>query len=384
MRHLQLEFESAHYPVWLGSDCIAELSSRLLSYPASSYHLVTDVTVSALHASKLHAHMAAQAHTRMWVMSEGESVKSLSTLDRLAQDMVRAGIDRSSVIVAVGGGVVGNMAGLLAALLFRGIRLIHVPTTLIAAGDSVASLKQAVNLPMGKNLIGCFHTPTAVLMDIAWLQTLPAAHVRSGMCEIIKNALTVASGNIPLLEQLLNPEARYSNADLLDVVEAGLQAKQRIMRNDQRERQQAVVFEYGHTVGHAIELAAQGRLPHGEAVGLGMVVAAEVACRLGLLSQEKVALHRRLLARNGIALQLPQGVTLAQVRALLLTDNKRGYMAAGENQLAMILLQDIGQPAGPAERPLTLVDIDLVERCITDCLAPAGQALQREGDLCLQ
>jgi 3-dehydroquinate synthetase len=364
MRNLQLQFENECCPIWIGARCVDEIIFRLCELKASSYHLVTDKTVVQLHAAALFDRLAAEAPASLWVVDDGESAKSMRTVEHLAQEMVRAGIDRGSVIVAVGGGVIGNLAGLIAALLFRGIRLVHVPTTLIAAADSVASLKQAVNLPQGKNLLGCFHKPTAVLIDLNFLQTLPTAQIRSGMYEIIKNALTVATENIPLLESGLNPNASYSDAEFMVIVEAGLLAKQKVMIVDKCERKQALVFEYGHTVGHAIELAANGRVPHGEAVGLGMIVAAEVAGRLGLLSEADLELHLRLLKRNGLTVRLPAGVTVAAVMALLRTDNKRGYVCARPDQVAMILLEGLGAPGGPVDRPLTLVESSLIQSCI--------------------
>lgn len=371
MRNVQLQFENESYPIWIGTRCVDEIIFRLRKLEASSYHVVADKTVGQLYAATVFGLLVAEVPASLWQIEGGESTKSVRTVERLAQEMVRAGIDRNGVIVAVGGGVVGNLAGLTAALLFRGIRLVHVPTTLIAAADSVASLKQAVNLPQGKNLLGCFHKPTSVLIDLNFLQTLPAAQIRSGMCEIIKNALTVATENIPLLDCGLNPNASYSDSELLAIVEAGLLAKQKVMQADRCERKQALVFEYGHTVGHAIELAANGRVPHGEAVGLGMIVAAEVAARLGLLSEVDLALHYRLLKRNGLAVRLPAGVTVAAVMALLCADNKRGYVSARAGEVAMILLEGLGAPAGPADRPLTLVDASLIQSCIEACLPNA-------------
>jgi 3-dehydroquinate synthetase len=382
MRRLQLQFEHESYPVWIGARCPEDIVARIEGLGASSLHIVTDDTVGRLHANALFQRLARTTTARLWTVRDGESAKSLASVEQLAQDMVRAGIDRRSVIVAMGGGVVGNLAGLIAALLFRGIRLVHVPTTLIAAADSVASLKQAVNLPQGKNLLGCFHAPTAVMIDLAHLQTLPPAQVRSGMSEIIKNALTVATENLSLLEEALNPAARYTDADFAGIVEAGLLAKQKIMTADRHERRQAVVFEYGHTVGHAIELAAQGRVSHGEAVGLGMLVAAEVSWRLGRLNAAGRDLHRRLLERNGATARLPDGVTVDAVMALLRMDNKRGYVAARPDQVAMILLDAPGLPAGPAEQPLTLVDAALVRSCIEDCLPVDVVQPREEAPLC--
>ncbi|SEN01824.1 3-dehydroquinate synthase [Pseudomonas sp. ok272] len=368
MRNMRLQFEDECYPVWIGARCLDEIISKLRELSASSYHLITDRTVSQLHAGVLYEQLSAQTIASLWVVDNGELFKSLGTVEYLAQEMVLGGIDRGSVIVAVGGGVVGNIAGLVAALLFRGIRFVHVPTTLIAAADSVGSLKQAVNLSVGKNLLGCFHKPTAVLIDIDFLRTLPATQVRSGMYEIIKNALTVATENIPLLESGLKQDANYSDTELMVIVEVGLLAKQKVMEADKCERKEALVFEYGHTVGHAIELAAEGRVPHGEAVGLGMIVAAEAASRLGRLSEADRSLHYRLLTRNGLTVRLPVGVTVAAVMTLLRLDNKRGYVCARPDQVAMILLDGLGVPAGPVGRPLILVDASLIQSCIEDCL----------------
>jgi 3-dehydroquinate synthase/2-deoxy-scyllo-inosose synthase len=379
MRDLQLKFEDDCIPLWIGSRCVDEVVAKLCELDASSYHVVADKTVAQLHGVALFQRLAAKAPARLWVVADGESTKSISTVERLAQGMVCAGIDRRSTIVAVGGGVVGNLSGLTAALLFRGVRLVHVPTTLIAAADSVASLKQAVNLPQGKNLLGCFHRPTAVLIDLNFLQTLPAAQIRSGMSEIIKNALTVATENIPLLESRLHPSARYSDEELLAIVEAGVLAKQNVMGNDKHERRQGLVFEYGHTVGHAIELAAAGGVSHGEAVGLGMAVAADVAHQLGLLSESGVEAHLRLLRRNGLVMRLPPGVTVPVVLSLLRNDNKRGYVSAQPDQVPMILLEGLGVPHGPVDRPLTLVESTLIQSCIeTRLIGVAAAALEED------
>lgn len=381
MRNLQLQFENECCPILIGAGCMDEIVSTLCELRASSYHLVTDTIVVHLHADLLFGRLAEEAPARLWVIEVGESAKSMSAVECLAREMVSAGIDRGSAIVAIGGGVIGNLAGLTAALLFRGICLVHVPTTLIAAADSVASLKQAVNLPQGKNLLGCFHKPTSVLIDLNFLQTLPPAQIRSGMCEIIKNALTVATENIPLLESRLNPSAVYSDSELMAIVEAGLIAKQKVMFVDKCERKQALVFEYGHTVGHAIELAANGRVPHGEAVGLGMIVAGEVASRLGLLAKVDLELHYRLLKLNGITFRLPEGVTVDAVMALLRTDNKRGYVSARPDEVAMILLEGLGAPSGPVERPLTLVEAPLIQSCIEACLTDDVDAASQTGHL---
>ena len=360
MRCMQLQFEEETYPVWIGSDCLDDLVEHLRNIDASTFHLITDETVGRLHAGPLSARLAHVASVHNWVIDDGEAGKSLATVDRIAQAMMRAGADRRSVVIAMGGGVVGNVAGLLAALLFRGIRLVHVPTTLIAMADSVASLKQAVNLPQGKNLIGCFYTPTAVLIDVAFLETLPAVQVRSGMCEIIKNALIISGDNLTLIQNRLRPDAQYDRSTLLAIVEAGHMDKQKVMVRDKRERSDAIVFEYGHTVGHAIELASGGRITHGEAVGLGMIAAAEIAFATGGLPDSVRDLHYHLLQRNGVTLERASEVALPAVMALVQSDNKRGYVRAAPHQVPMILLQDLGKPRLENGWPLTLIDSSLV------------------------
>lgn len=362
MHRSDLQFEDVCYPFWIGSRCTDEIAQHLASMSPSSLHIVTDETVNALHVRPLARRLQEFARVSVWPITVGEKSKSLRTLERLAHDVLEARIDRQGVVVAMGGGVVGNVAGLLAALLFRGIRLVHVPTTLMAMSDSVISLKQAVNMPQGKNLIGCFHTPAAVFADTAYLLTLPAVHLRSGLCEIIKNVLTIDPKSLPLVSSILNAEARYDGRTLAHIVEIGMQAKQRIMVADKREKGRAVVFEYGHTVGHAIELSCGGQLSHGEAVGLGMVVAAEVAHALDVLPADVRDMHYQLLKRNGVAIRAPKGLTPEVVMTALGSDNKRGYARALPGEIPMILLRALGEPHWEREeQPLTMVDACLVE-----------------------
>lgn len=382
MRRLQLRFENDSYPVWLGTRCLDAMAERLEALNASSFHIVTDRTVARLHAGAFAARLASAGTVHSWTIDDGEGAKTIATVERLARSMLTAGADRSSVVVAIGGGVVGNVGGLVAALLFRGLRLVHVPTTLIAMADSVASLKQAVNMPHGKNLFGCFHTPTAVLADLSYLLTLPPVQIRSGMCEIIKNALTVADQNLGLVQRLLRPDARYETDALEQVVEAGLLAKQQVMHDDRRECRAALLFEYGHTLGHAIEHASGGAITHGEAVALGMIAAAEISHEMGHLDARTRDLHYELIRRNGVAIEPPDDVTPAAVIRLALKDNKRGYVRTPPDRLAMILLEGIARPLGDPARPLTLVDVSLAAAVTERCIFGEGAARRPQVALC--
>ncbi|MEN3262777.1 2-deoxy-scyllo-inosose synthase [Sodalis endosymbiont of Spalangia cameroni] len=358
----ELRFEEMAYPFWLGSHCAGAIADHLAGMVASSLHVITDHTVNALHVKSFVRQLYTDCPIRVWSIPEGEENKTLTTLETLANQLLSVGVDRNSVIVAMGGGVVGNLAGLLAALLFRGIRLVHIPTTLLAMSDSVVSHKQAVNMPQGKNLLGCYHMPEAVFADTAFLMTLPARHIRSGLCEIIKNVLIIEAQEASPLAQALNPDAQYHEDALIRIVRSGVRAKQKIMIHDRREKRQALAFEYGHTVGHAIELACAGRLTHGESVALGMILAAEIASALGVLSAKAYDWHYRLLRLNGVDLRAPAGTTAEAVMKMLLSDNKRGYLRTAANEVPMILLQDMGVPLLNNEGiPLTPVSVDLIE-----------------------
>ncbi|WP_167371843.1 2-deoxy-scyllo-inosose synthase [Xenorhabdus beddingii] len=364
MNKIELHFEDAVYPFWIGGHCTEEISAYLAEMEASSLHIITDDTVNQLHATPFAKRLTLKTKVPVWVWSipEGEANKSLNTLDYLANKLLNAGIDRKSVIIAMGGGVIGNIAGLLAALLFRGIRFVHIPTSLIAMSDSVISLKQAVNMPQGKNLMGCFHTPEAVFADTAFLLTLPSQHLRSGLCEIIKNVLILETENIPFLIRTLNAEAHYDEQTLAHIVQAGVLTKQKAMINDKREKHHALIFEYGHTVGHAIELSCNGRLTHGESVALGMIVAAEISHAFGLLTSQARDMHYRLIHLNGVDIKAPVGTTPEAIMQILQSDNKRGYLHANPNEIPMILLNELGVPLWSNEgHPLTLVPVDLVE-----------------------
>ncbi|BET95911.1 2-deoxy-scyllo-inosose synthase [Xenorhabdus taiwanensis] len=364
MSKIELRFEDSAYPFWIGSHCTEEISAHLAAMEASSLHIITDDTVNQLHAAPFAQRLTLKTNVLVWIWSipEGEANKSLNTLDYLANKLLNASIDRKSVIIAMGGGVIGNIAGLLAALLFRGIRFVHIPTSLIAMSDSVISLKQAVNMPQGKNLMGCFHTPEAVFADTAFLLTLPPQHLRSGLCEIIKNVLILETENIPFLTRTLNAEAHYDEQTLAHIVQAGALTKQKAMVNDKRERQNALIFEYGHTVGHAIELSCKGKLTHGESVALGMIVAAEISHSFGLLTSEARDMHYRLIHLNGVDIKAPVGTTPEAIMQILQSDNKRGYLHAKSNEIPMILLNELGVPLWNSEgHPLTLVPADLVE-----------------------
>jgi 3-dehydroquinate synthase/2-deoxy-scyllo-inosose synthase len=268
--------------------------------------------------------------------------------------------------VALGGGLVGNMAGLLAALLFRGIRLVHMPTTLLAMSDSVLSLKQAVNSPVGKNHLGTFYAPELVWCDLAYLRWLPVREIQSALCELIKNVVAITPEHYDELHSLLDPAGVYSPEQHLHFIELCIAAKCLVMQDDPLEKRDGLVLEYGHTVGHALEwLAARllpqsGPLPHGFAVGLGMLVEARISRLLGLLSAQDEQAQVELLRCNGAPTTLPRAIAVGTVLVALERDNKRGYLPVQRGTYPMVLLEQLGRPHRHEGSILTPVPAQLV------------------------
>ncbi|MFI9322640.1 iron-containing alcohol dehydrogenase [Kitasatospora aureofaciens] len=371
----QVAIGDARYPYYFGHDCADRIASELGRYDADRFLVVTDDTVLGLHGQTLLTELAAYAPVEVLTRPPGESMKSLSTLSSLLDRAIGAGASRRSVVVAFGGGVPGNLAGLLAGLLFRGVRLVHVPTTTVAAMDSTLSLKQAVNSAHGKNHIGMYHTPDAVFTDVRFLQTLPDRELRSGLCEATKNCLAIRPGSAPELRRVLTEGRLASPESLLWLLEESLTAKEQATVGDTKEQASGLVLEYGHTVGHAVELCDQrlgGAAPvsHGEAIAFGMLAAARMSAAIGGLGAEEVALHDELVHALGAPTRLPPGLRVEDVMSVVRVDNKRGYLRIAEHEAAVVLLEELGVPFGSRDCPLTAVDLDLVEEVLNGLSDP--------------
>lgn len=293
-----------------------------------------------------------------YVIVAQESNKSSDTLNQLLSWAISESADRRSIIVAIGGGITGNIAGLAAHLLFRGVPLIHLPTTYMAAFDSVLSQKQAVNGNRVKNCVGAFHIPAGVFCDINAFRTLSTRDIRAGIAETVKNALVVTPEQIEALFQLSSNIELYGPEEHKFIWEVSLAAKLPTLKNDPQEKGHAIVFEYGHTVGHALEAASIPLLRHGEAVSIGLLAAAKVAeSKLGL-KKEVVQLHFELLNHFGLPVKLDNNIPIEQIRNFLLKDNKRGYLKCSADEIAMVLLKDLGEPIVREGLPLEIVSLE--------------------------
>jgi 3-dehydroquinate synthase/2-deoxy-scyllo-inosose synthase len=361
LRHVQIGAASIPY-LLAGGDAFLRAAAELR--PDRWILVSNDEPGLGRIAGRVADRLAALAPVERIAIGDGEASKSLDTVGKVCARAVDAGATRASVVVAVGGGNVCNVAGLCAALLFRGVRLVQVPTTLIGMSDVVLSLKQGVNFAGVKNGLGTFLAPDLIWANPDALRTLPPREIRAGQAEIIKNALIIAPSQIPVLMDRFRPDARYDADTLSAFIELAIAAKSLVLGTDAKERLSALVLEYGHTIGHALEVLSDGGVGHGQGVALGMLVAARVAHRTGLLDRDYVALHDRLVRATGLGLDLPvslvDAVTPERLTAQLMRDNKRGYLRLSGRQIPMVLISSPGVPATTDGLPLTAVDLDLV------------------------
>ncbi len=318
LRTIRVELSANPYPVVIGSGSLQQLGPQILEQgiKAGTKVLVVTNPVVQEHygAAALASLQAAGFDASTLVIEAGEDQKTPATVALIHNAAFERKLERGSLIVALGGGVVGDMAGFAAATWLRGIAVVQVPTTLLAMVDAAIGGKTGVNHPGGKNLIGAFHQPRLVLIDPATLATLPEREFRAGMAEVIKYGVI---GDAPLFTELesaaarspeagLSSEAAVGAALLQRLLERSAAAKARVVAADEREGGLRAILNYGHTLGHVVEtLCGYGTYLHGEAVGLGMLAAGEIACAMGLWSREHQERQRALVRAAGLPLAMP-------------------------------------------------------------------------------
>lgn len=348
-------------PLAAGHGCLRQLESFLRD--ADHTLIVTEKRLWRRFGRSVRDALSPNLSRTLLCVPGGESAKTLATLDALASAALRAGATRRSVVISLGGGLVCNVAGMLAATLYRGIGLIHLPTTLLAMHDTVSSLKQALNVGGCKNLLGVYHPPAAVICETAFLRSLPKSAVQAALVEIAKNAL-VLSEDIAQRSRRLLEVADWDESFFLDVVRSGVEAKRSLMQHDPCEKKRAIVFEYGHTVGHAIEVASAGTIGHGQAVYWGMRAAADVAAAMGYMSGRACAEHEAVLSRLGPVAQPRTPLIARHLLRLIGQDNKRGHLPVASGHIQMVLLRRIGVPVTAAGKPLVQVPLAKVQQAI--------------------
>jgi shikimate kinase/3-dehydroquinate synthase len=324
---------SGDYPVIIARGLLGSGNERRLSevWPfdrsRSRSFLISDKTVSALHAKRLREVLAPASSI---VISPGESHKTLASAERVWSELAAADMTRADHIVALGGGVVGDLAGFCAATYQRGVPVVHIPTTLVAMVDSAYGGKTGVDLPAAKNYVGAYHQPAAVLVDPDTLATLPSAELAAGWVEVLKTAL-IAGGS--LWERVSQtPGCEVDERTIRDCVATKLA----VVDADERDAGARQVLNLGHTVGHAIETAtAYTRYRHGEAVGLGLLAALRLSGAEDLRAQVRELLHRR-----GLPVTLERDIGVEEILAAVTRDKKR----LGTGGVPFVLLSAPGQP----------------------------------------
>lgn len=337
IRTVSVRTPSRRYTIRIGPGASAELPALIAGAPGPRRVLViTDQTVARLHGATLER----LAPSAAWVVvSPGDQSKSLAQAAAIYDRLCEIRLGRSDLIVAFGGGMIGDLAGFVAGTWQRGVPLVQVPTTLEAAVDASIGGKTAVNHAHGKNLIGVFHQPHAVLMDTEFLATLPDRDFLAGLAESVKHAVIRDAAFLRWHEQNRGAILRREPPTLARLIERNCRIKAEVVRQDERETDLRAILNYGHTVGHALEHLLHFELRHGECVALGMLVENEIAVARQALPRGVAERVRALLAALGLPLHLPQPLDPAEVAAACRMDKKN---QAGATHF--VLISNVGAP----------------------------------------
>ena len=348
---IRLQTSSASYEVVIGAGLLASLETRLKKIVGGRLprlFIVTSPEIWRLWSKQVLASF--EPSPTVLFLPSGERYKRMASVESLAQQLALAGADRDSILLALGGGVVGDITGFLAAIYMRGIRYVQLPTTLLAQVDSSVGGKTGVNLIAGKNLIGSFHHPLAVLADTDLLATLPPAELRAGLQESIKAGVICDAKLFRFMEENVDATLAGDSAALTRIVTASVQVKAAVVSQDERETGLRMILNFGHTLGHAIE-AATGykRLLHGEAVGWGSIAATYVSLNRGVLRQRDADRIIGLICRYGA---LPKFRVKAEKLVALTSHDKK----TRNGRRAFVLATGIGS----AEIAYDVTDAELL------------------------
>ncbi len=312
------------YDILIESGILSSLGLRCAAVGLNGHvAVITNPTVAALYGDVVHPSLVAAGNTvTMITIPDGEEFKNATTLNSVYDGLIEAGLGRNSYVVALGGGVVGDLAGFAAATYLRGIPFVQVPTTLLAQVDSSVGGKTAIDHPRGKNLIGAFYQPQLVLIDVDTLATLPEREFRAGMAEVVKYGVALDYAFFEYLEQNVKPILAMERECLVEVIHRCCALKAQVVEIDEKEAGLRAVLNYGHTLGHALEtLAGYRELVHGEAVAMGMALAVRICMAKGYCSDTDGSRIVELIKRFGLSVT-PPAVERASLLDAILKDKK--------------------------------------------------------------
>lgn len=352
-RTLTVELGDRSYPIIIGSGLIESAFDLSPFLPGSDCLVVSNETVAPLYLDRLQACLGGKSARRI-ILPDGESFKTLATATSVIDELAGSKANRDTAVIALGGGVVGDIAGFAAACYMRGVAFVQVPTTLLAQVDSSVGGKTGVNHEQGKNLVGAFHQPNAVLIDTATLETLADRELRAGLAEVIKYGAIVDREFFAWLEDNMPALLQKDNDALGYAITRSCELKAEVVADDEREAGRRALLNFGHTFGHAIENSlGYGEWLHGEAVAAGMVMAA----RLSGIDSDDQARLKRLLEAAGLPVA-PPPIDAETMRAAMSMDKK-----VKAKRMRFILLRALGD---------AFVSDDFDEEALDRVLAPAG------------
>lgn len=339
MHTLHVELGERSYPVYIGRGLLDDPQLLAQHVVGSQVVIVSNETVAPLYMERIRTALGERKLVTEVVLPDGEQFKTLDTLADIFDQVMAARHNRSCTFIALGGGVVGDITGFAAACYQRGVNFVQVPTTLLAQVDSSVGGKTAVNHPLGKNMIGAFYQPQAVLIDTNTLQTLPARELSAGLAEVVKYGLICDEPFYRWLQQQMPKLLAREEAALAEAIERSCMNKAQVVSADEREGGIRAILNLGHTFGHAIETSqGYGQWLHGEAIAVGMLLAAELSARRGWICPTEVTELRELLLAIHLPVTAPGNMTSGQFLELMGRDKK-----VVDGRLRLVLLEQIGK-----------------------------------------
>ncbi|MGR2738218.1 3-dehydroquinate synthase [Billgrantia sp. Q4P2] len=349
---LQVALGERSYPIHIGPQLLGDTTWLAPYLAGRQIMIVTNETVAPHYLARLRDGLPGDAEVRELILPDGEATKTLASVSRIWDALLEAGFNRRCTLIALGGGVIGDMVGFAAACYQRGVAFIQVPTTLLAQVDSSVGGKTGVNHPLGKNMIGAFWQPRAVLIDTDTLNTLPAKELSAGLAEVIKYGLIRDVEFLAWLEAEMPALRALEPQALTRAIERSCQLKADIVAEDETEQGVRALLNLGHTFGHAIEAhQGYGNWLHGEAVGAGMLMAAELSQRLGWLASADVERTAAIIAAAGLPLAAPADMGVEDFLSRMRLDKKNI-----DARLRLVLLEALGRAVVHDETPQPLLE----------------------------
>ncbi|ENK0555398.1 3-dehydroquinate synthase [Clostridium botulinum] len=326
-------------PIYLGCNIWREsLLEKMMDLNTDKFFLITDDVVYNLFGNELLQYMNEKVSVKLIKLPSGEKHKNIKVFNDLMEDLFDNNVTKSSILISLGGGVVGNITGLAAALAFRGIRFFHIPTTFMSQTDSILSRKQGINSFYGKNMIGSYYTPLFNFIDTSFLTFDSERFIRGSFVETVKNGFIYNADFLNKLKSVIKNDFNVNQEGVFNLVRMSIESKLPIMKADPTEKGLAMILEYGHTVGHAIEKLSYGKLSHGESVSIGMMVAARVSEKLGYLSKQDVKEHLDILSALKTPTKIPSNIKISDIINRIKLDNKKDM-----NGIRFVVLENIGK-----------------------------------------